>query len=144
VQLNGRTLGWLGELHPRVVENLELARAPVLFELDLALLTVVSLPVAKAVSKLPRVRRDMAVVLGEEVPAQAVVDALQAARPRAVESIRIFDVYRGASIGHGKKSLAILVLIRDTERTLTDAEIEGTVGALRRVLEERFGAELRQ
>jgi phenylalanyl-tRNA synthetase beta chain len=105
---------------------------------------VLSLPEARPVSRLPVVRRDLAVVIDEGVPAQALVAALEAAHVPYVDAVRPFDVYRGTGLPPGKKSLAILVLIRDTERTLTDAEIEGTVGALRRVLEERFGAELRQ
>ena len=95
-------------------------------------------------SKLPVVRRDLAVVVDDAVPAAALIAALTDARVPYVDAVRPFDVYRGAGLPPGKKSLAILVLIRDTERTLTDAEIEGTVGALRRILEERFGAELRQ
>ena len=89
-------------------------------------------------------RRDLAIVVDEIVPAQDILTTLENARVPYVDTIRPFDVYRGAGLPAGKKSLAILVLIRDTERTLTDAEIEGTVGALRRVLEDRFGAELRQ
>jgi phenylalanyl-tRNA synthetase beta chain len=56
----------------------------------------------------------------------------------------LFDVYRGQGIGQGKKSLAILVLMQDTERTLTDVEIDATMGDLLRVLANRFGATLRQ
>ncbi len=56
----------------------------------------------------------------------------------------LFDVYRGPGIEPGKKSLAILVLMQDTERTLTDAEIDATVAGLLRILADRFGATLRQ
>jgi phenylalanyl-tRNA synthetase beta chain len=73
-----------------------------------------------------------------------VLDALAAARVPYVHGVRPFDVYRGPSLPSGKKSLAILALIGDTERTLTDAEIEEAVDALRRILTGRFGAELRQ
>ena len=73
-----------------------------------------------------------------------MLDALDAARPGRVSAIRLFDVYRGPGIADGKKSLAILVLIQDTERTLTDAEIDATVAQLWRVLQDRFAATLRQ
>ena len=59
-------------------------------------------------------------------------------------AIQLFDVYSGAGIEPGKKSLAILVLMQDTERTLTDAEIEATRAQLLRVVADRFGATLRQ
>jgi phenylalanyl-tRNA synthetase beta chain len=144
VDIEGRDAGWMGELHPRLVRHFELPSAPVVFEVDVDALATLPLPQGRAVSKLPMVRRDLAVVVDAELPAQTVLDALHEARVPYVDSLAPFDVYRGPGLPSGKKSLAILVLIRDTERTLTDAEIEGTMDALRRVLEQRFGAELRQ
>jgi phenylalanyl-tRNA synthetase beta chain len=131
-------------LHPRIVKEFELPRAPVVFELDLGPLGARGLPEAKPVSRLPVVRRDMAVVVSDEVPAEAVLAELASAKPTYVESIRLFDVYRGQGIGQGKKSLAILVLMQDTERTLTDVEIDATMADLLRVLANRFAATLRQ
>ncbi len=144
VLIDGQDAGWLGELHPRLVKHFELPRAPVAFELDLAHLARRTIPSALPVSKLPVARRDFAVVVDADLPVQAILDALDAARPARVAAIRLFDVYRGPGIAVGKKSLAILVLIQDTERTLTDAEIDETVAQLLRTLQERFGATLRQ
>jgi phenylalanyl-tRNA synthetase beta chain len=90
------------------------------------------------------VRRDIAVVVDETIPAQAVLDALAAVKPPSVDYIALFDVYRGSAIEAGKKSLAILVLIQDTARTLTDAEIDATVAVLLREIENRFGGTLRR
>ena len=140
----GQSVGWLGELHPRLVREFDLPAAPVLFELDQDSFTEIGLPSARPVSKLPVVRRDLAVVVDDSVPAQAILDALVAVMPPHVEHIDLFDVYRGAGIEPGKKSLAILVLIQDTARTLTDAEIDATVAVLLRELENRFKATLRQ
>jgi phenylalanyl-tRNA synthetase beta chain len=117
---------------------------PVVFELDQDPLTQHSLPVAKAVSRLPVVRRDVAVVVAETVSAEAVLGALRGASPPHVDHIALFDVYRGPGIGSGKKSLAILVLMQDTARTLTDAEIDATVTDLLRVLRDRFDASPRK
>jgi phenylalanyl-tRNA synthetase beta chain len=78
------------------------------------------------------------------VPTHGLLAALLETKPSVVDDIRLFDVYRGAGIGAGKKSLAILVLIQDTERTLTDAEIDAVVAALVRVAGDHFGATLRQ
>ncbi|MEP7182246.1 MAG: phenylalanine--tRNA ligase subunit beta [Betaproteobacteria bacterium] len=144
VLVDGMPVGWLGELHPRLVKHFDLPRAPVLFELDLAPLTARALPMARPVSRLPAVRRDLAVVVDDTLAAGEVVAALDAAKPPRVEAIRLFDVYRGAGLSEGKKSLAILVLMQDTERTLTDADIDATVAELLRVLKDRFGATLRQ
>jgi phenylalanyl-tRNA synthetase beta chain len=144
VLVDAMPVGYLGELHPRLVKEFELPRAPVLFELDLASLLAGGLPMARPLSKLPVVRRDMSVVVADSLPAQKVLAALDAAKPVHVDAIRLFDVYRGAGIEPGKKSLAILVLMQDTERTLTDVDIDATVAGLLRILVARFGATLRQ
>jgi len=144
VQVDGTAIGWLGELHPRVVKEFDLPRSAVLFEVDLAPLLARTLPSAWPVAKLPIVRRDLAIVVDDGVPAQEILTALEAGKPAQIDTIRLFDVYRGAGIASGKKSLAILVLMQDTERTLTDAEIDATVAGLLRILVDRFGATLRQ
>jgi len=144
VLVDGEPAGWLGELHPRLVRAFELPEAAVVFELDLERLSRRPRPAGRAVSKLPVVRRDLAVVIDENVPAQAVLDALIAAKPPSVDRLALFDVYRGPGVEPGKKSLAILVLIQDTARTLTDAEIDATVAVLLREIENRFGGTLRR
>ena len=131
-------------MHPRLVRAFELPKAPVVFEIDQDSIQPLGLPVARPVSRLPIVRRDLAVVVKETVPAQALLDALNAVRPAHVDRVGVFDVYRGPGVGPGKKSLAILVLMQDTARTLTDAEIDATVAGLLRELENRFEATLRQ
>ena len=144
VRVAGEAAGWLGELHPSLVRRFELPAAPVVFELDVAVLTQQPTPAARPVSKLPVVRRDLAIVVDEAVPAQAVLDALVAVKPPAVDRLSLFDVFRGPAIGPGRKSLAILVLIQDTARTLTDAEIDEAVGVLLHELQNRFKAVLRR
>ena len=144
VLLDGVVVGWLGELHPRLVRHFELPRAPIAFELELPPLLARPMPAAVPVPKLPVARRDLAVVVDDGVPAQDVLAALDAARPPFVDAIRLFDVYRGPGIPAGKKSLAILVLMQDTARTLTDAEIDATVAEMLRLLTDRFSATLRQ
>ncbi len=144
VFVEGREAGWMGELHPRLMRAFDLAGpAPVVFELEQAALMELLLPAAKAVSRLPIVRRDIAVVVDEGVRAGAVLDELRRCSPSQVERIELFDVYRGKGVESGKKSLAILVLMQDTARTLTDSEIDSTVADLVRVLRDRFGASIR-
>ena len=144
ILIDGIPRGFLGELHPRLVPHFELAFSPVVFEVDLEALLTGSLPVAKPVSKFPPVRRDMAIVVDEAVSAQAILDALAAAKPPYVERIEPFDLYRGPPLPTGKKSLAILVLMQDTERTLTDADIDSAMSILLGALRDRFGATLRE
>ena len=95
-------------------------------------------------SRLPIVRRDLALVVDENVPAGALLEALESAMPPHVIALRLFDVYRGPGLTEGRKSLAILVLMQDTSRTLTDADIDATEGKLLAVARDQFGATLRQ
>ena len=143
VAIDGRAAGWLGELHPRLVRHFGLSKAPIVFELSVDALVVLPMPVGKVVSRLPVVRRDLALVVDESVPVQALLDALCATKPSYVDTLRLFDVYRGPGLTEGKKSLAILVLMQDTSRTLTDAEIAATEAQLLAVAREKFGATLR-
>ncbi len=144
VAIDGAEAGWLGELHPRLVRHFDLPRAPVVFELAVESLGSRPMPAGKPVSRLPIVRRDVSLVVDEGVPAQSLLDALNDARPPHVDAIRLFDVYRGHGLTEGKKSLAILVLMQDTSRTLTDADIAATEAHLLAVAREKFGATLRQ
>jgi len=144
VLIAGTAAGWIGELHPRLVRAYELATAPVVFEIGQEAVQQIGLPLARPVARFPVVRRDLAVVVDDSVSAQQLLETLNAACPAHVDRIGIFDVYRGPGVGPGKKSLAILVLMQDTARTLTDAEIDTTVADLLRELQNRFKATLRQ
>jgi phenylalanyl-tRNA synthetase beta chain len=102
------------------------------------------MPVGQAVSRQPLVRRDLGLVVDETLPVQTLLDALRAAAPAHVIAMELFDVYRGAGLTEGRKSLAILVLMQDTSRTLTDADIDATESQLLAVAHQQFGATRRQ
>ncbi|NTV96397.1 MAG: phenylalanine--tRNA ligase subunit beta, partial [Thiobacillus sp.] len=143
VSVAGRPAGWLGALHPRLVQQLGLNRAPILFELDWDALATRDLPSYRTVSRFPAVRRDIAVVVDGNLAVGEMLAAAQAALPRLVTEIALFDVYQGKGVPEGKKSLAFKMLLQDTEKTLTDVEIENTVSEVLAFLAERFGATLR-
>jgi len=144
IAVDGVDAGWLGELHPRLVRHFGLPKAPVVFELAVNALVALRMPAGKPVSRVPIVRRDLGLVVDDNVPAQALLDVLNDTKPPHVEAIRLFDVYRGHGLTEGKKSLAILVLMQDTSRTLTDADIAATEACLLAAAREKFGATLRQ
>jgi len=132
--------GWLGELHPTLLEGSWGA-----FELDLGALTV-SVPeliVYEDVITYPAVRQDIAVAVDEEVEVGALVDVAHEAAGPLLREAQVFDVYRGEQVGEGRKSVAIHLAFQSPERTLTDEEAAELRSAIVRVLEERFGAELR-
>jgi phenylalanyl-tRNA synthetase beta chain len=144
VHVGGAHVGWIGELHPRWLQKYELARSVVVFELDAEPLQAVPLPVFTAPSKYPPVVRDMALVVDAGVPAQALLDAMEAEKPAIVASIRPFDLYQGPGVPLGRKSLAFRVVMQHTERTLTDAEADAARDALVSVLARNFSASLRK
>jgi phenylalanyl-tRNA synthetase beta chain len=139
----GEVIGWLGELHPRWQQKYELPQAPVLFELDLDALLAAPMPVYQEISKFPPVIRDLAVVVDDAVPAQALLEAMLRDRPVVVQDLWLFDLYRGKGIEEGKKSLAFRVVMQDTSKTLTDAEVEAAMAQLLQFLASSVGAKLR-
>ncbi|MCZ2134251.1 MAG: phenylalanine--tRNA ligase subunit beta [Burkholderiales bacterium] len=143
IRLDGVPIGWLGELHPRHLAAFELTAAPVVFELDVAPLQQRPVPVHLPVSKQPLVRRDIALVVAHAVPSEALTASLHEAAPAFVRAIEVFDVYRGAGLPEGKKSVAIRVLMQDTERTLADNEIEGACQRMLDHVQQQHGATLR-
>lgn len=140
--LAGKAVGWIGELHPQWQQQYELPNPPVWFEVDMSALIEGSVPKAVGVSRVPLVRRDIAVLADESVVAETLLAAMRSAQAPYVEDIGLFDVYRGKGIEQGKKSLAFRVLLQDTQKTLTEAEIESSVAILVGEL-NKYGAKLR-
>ncbi|WP_374335897.1 phenylalanine--tRNA ligase subunit beta [Leeia sp.] len=143
VQLNGQDIGWIGELHPQWVQAYDLPSAPVVFELEASPVLQVPLPDYQDISSLPAVRRDLALVVDQQLPAQQLVDDLRASAPALVTEISLFDVYAGKGIESGKKSLALRVMLHNTLKTLTDEEIEGAIATLLVEASRQHGAQLR-
>lgn len=143
IRLGKRIAGYLGELHPRWQQKLGLPDSAVLFELDLDIVQTRKLPIAAEFSKFPLIRRDIAVIVVEDVIVQAMLDGMQAEKSPMILEISLFDVYRGKGMENGKKSLAFRVLLQDTQKTLTDAEVDLVMTKLINILENQFGARLR-
>ena len=143
VWVDGETLGWIGELHPRWQARFELPQPVVVFELDATLLQAVPVPHPGQPSRFPSVVRDLAVLVDAERPVQALLDALSAEKPAIVRSVRLFDLYHGKNLPAGRKSLAFRIVMQDTEKTLTDAEADSAIAQMIELLGQRFGATLR-
>jgi phenylalanyl-tRNA synthetase beta chain len=143
LRLAGQPIGVLGELHPRWVQKYELTCAPVVFELDLAVLTARELPAFRAPSRFPAVVRDLAFLVAREVSAQAFVDGLRAAAPALVQSITLFDLYEGEKLEPGQKSLAFRIVMQDTHKTLADSEADAVRALLVESAARQFAAKLR-
>lgn len=136
--------GWIGEVHPAVAARWDLDRVGA-FELDLRVLLdrAVTLPVYTDVTSFPALRQDIAVVVGAEVPAQDVLDAIEAAAGSLLAEASVFDVYTGAQIAEGRKSLALALAFRAPDRTLTDEDVAPLREKIVAALGDAFGGELR-
>ena len=143
VSVKGEVIGLVGELHPRWVQKYELGAPPVVFELDLAAVLERPLPDYQGVSRFPAVVRDLALVVGQEQPAQPLLEGLIAAAPTFVREVVLFDVYQGKGVDPGKKSLAFRVVMQDTEKTLADGEVDAAMVKLIETAAEKFAAKLR-
>lgn len=143
LMLNGVNVGWLGTLHPALVQQWELSSAPVLFEVAVEALLQRELPRQGEISRFQVVRRDLAVIVGQEVTVQALLDTMQSARIAGVVDITLFDVYRGKGIDLDKKSLAFSVLMQDNQKTFTDSEVDVVMMQLTELLQQQFNAKLR-
>ncbi len=136
-------VGWIGELHPRIVRELEFAGAPILFELDVAALRV-ELPRSRDVSRFPQVRRDIAVVVDEAVTSTALRERVTLAASNLLREVRIFDVYRGGGIEEGRKSVALGLIFQENSRTLTDEDVDRAVASVVADLRASLGARIRE
>jgi phenylalanyl-tRNA synthetase beta chain len=143
IVLNNVTVGWIGELHPKHIGAFELIHAPVVFEINAMYAKMNRAVNFESVSKQPFVRRDVALVVAHSVQSDELVALFRAAGDHTVRSVDIFDVYRGAGLAEHQKSVAIRVLMQDTERTLEDAEIDATLQKMVASAQQNLGATLR-
>jgi phenylalanyl-tRNA synthetase beta chain len=148
IDLDGAPIGWVGELHPRWRQDLELPQAPMLFELDVESLQAGRLAAFAGVPRQQAVERDIAVVVGPDVTHEALLGAVHGAPTGGiVREARVFDVYRpkqhGADLAEGERSVALRLELLDETQTLTDERIDSTVRAVVQSLAERIGARLR-
>jgi phenylalanyl-tRNA synthetase beta chain len=146
LRLGPKVLGAFGELHPAVIEALD-AQPPIAgFEVFLDAVpgpraTRIKPPLHLSVFQ--PIERDFAFVVDRELPAETLLRAARSVDRTLVAEIRLFDVYEGAGLPDGKKSLAITVVLQPQERTLTDTEIEGFSKRLIAQVEKATGGQLR-
>ncbi|EKF74021.1 phenylalanyl-tRNA synthetase subunit beta [Alcanivorax hongdengensis A-11-3] len=140
---NGHLVGHLGRIHPRLAAELDLPANLYAFELELAPLQQGVLPQFAGVSDQPRMRRDLAFVVADDVPAGELIAAVHAACDERLTGVRIFDIYQGDSIGENRKSLALGLTFQDRSRTLKDQEVNDLVDAVVSQLKQQFNAALR-
>jgi phenylalanyl-tRNA synthetase beta chain len=148
IKLGNQVLAWFGEIHPRVVAALDGRGVMAGFELFLDALPPLKQRPTKArpalkVSALQPIERDFAFILDAAVPADAVLKAARGADKALIADATVFDLFAGAGVGEGKKSLAIQVTLQPVERSLTDAEIEAVAQKIVAAVTKATGGTLR-
>lgn len=124
---DGRRIGWIGQLHPRLQRALDIDAEVYGFELDLAPLVRRALPRAAELSRFPSVRRDLAFTVADEVPWAAIAASVRAATGPLLRDLLLFDRYVGTGVEPGCKSLAMGLILQDNTRTLTDRDVDAVV-----------------
>ncbi|MBP2171198.1 phenylalanyl-tRNA synthetase beta chain [Erwinia toletana] len=143
IYLHGEKIGFIGVVHPELERKLDLNGRTLVFELLWDKVADRVLPEAREISRFPANRRDIAVVVAENVPAADIIAECKKVGVNQVVGVNLFDVYRGKGVNEGYKSLAISLILQDTSRTLEEEEIAATVARCVEALKERFQASLR-
>jgi phenylalanyl-tRNA synthetase beta chain len=145
VIVGGDVIGWLGEVHPAVLDAYECAGPVTVFELQMRPLIKAAREVREFVDipRFPAVKIDLALVVSEDVTVERVEQSIRSAGGRLLEDVGLFDVYRGKGVESGKKSLAFSLTYRDPERTLTDDEVAAAHDKVVRKVTAATGGELR-
>ena len=136
-------VGRLGRLHPEHQEALEFTRPVYLFELDLDVLRDRKMPVYRGISRFPAIRRDLAVLVDEDVSADELLESIESTVGADLTNLELFDVYRREGLDSKRKSLAFSLTLQATSRTLIDSEVDSIIDRTLNELRRRFGAELR-
>jgi len=140
---NGEPAGWIGTLHPQVRAKLGLKVDAVLFEVRLDVLSQGEIPAFEPLSRYPEVRRDLAFMLKEATPVQALLDCAKTQAGDYLKDIKLFDVYAGKGVAEGYKSIALGLTWQHASRTLNDEEINQLVDSIITNVRAELDAELR-
>ncbi|OBU20824.1 phenylalanine--tRNA ligase subunit beta [Photobacterium aquimaris] len=143
IVVDGKEIGFIGTVHPELERKFGLNGRTIVFEIEWAAINTRMLPEAVAISKFPANRRDIAVVVNDDIAAGDVVAACRENGGELLKAVNLFDVYTGKGVDDGQKSLAIALTLQSTERTLEEADIAAAVESIVNALAEKFDASLR-
>lgn len=140
---NGKQIGSLGQLHPKLQAQLDLKLPVYLFEMSLEETSTVTLPQYTSLSKFPFLRRDLAFVLPENISYRQITNKIQAIAGEMLQNIQLFDIYQGQGIPSGQRSIALSLIFQLDKRTLVDQEVNQAIEQIINVLKQDFQATLR-
>lgn len=140
---DGKLIGYLGEVHPQILNHFDIRQSVIVCELDLEAIKQISVPHYETFSRFPSVRRDLAIVVDEATSAAAISALVKQQAGSQLQDVMIFDVYQGKNIELGKKSIALGLTFQDPSRTLVDEEINAIIHGVVIALERELKATLR-
>ena len=143
IERKGELVGWLGQVHPKVQKALDLSQPVFVFEMELDPVLKDELPAFNGVSKFPEVRRDLALIVDENISAGDLCYTVRQNAGVQLVDLKVFDVYQGKGIENNRKSVALGLTFRDSSRTLTEDEINMAVESVVTALEKQHAASLR-
>jgi phenylalanyl-tRNA synthetase beta chain len=143
IRAEGRVIGYIGIIHPLIINKLNIDFDVMLAEIELNALRQARVPAAEGVSKFPQIRRDIAVIVTENTPFGSLSASIRKAVGEDLEAVTVFDEYRGPGLSDGVKSVAMGLILRNTSRTLTDSDADVAVSKAVQALRDEYGAELR-
>lgn len=143
IYLHGECIGYIGVVHPKLERKLNLNGRTLLFELQWDKVARRTVPQVREISRFPANRRDIAVVVAENIAAEDILAECKKVSVNQIVGVNLFDVYRGKGVAEGHKSLAISLILQDTAYTLKEEEIAATVAKCVEALRQRFQASLR-
>jgi len=142
--LRGETVvGHIGCLHPALLRKLDIDQDVIAFEVDFETLSGRNLPTAGELSRQPSVRRDLAILVADEVSWASIESSLRKALGGLLREVFAFDVYRGKGVADGFRSVAIGLILQDDSRTLAESDVERCVASAIAALQQDCGATLR-
>ncbi len=143
LSMHGQVQGYVGKLHPRLARKFDLPKSLLLADFTLNSILVGQVTAFKAISRYPKVVRDLSVFVDEEIAWQQIVDSIRSLSDDRIQAIELFDVYRGAGVRPGQQSMALSLTLQDPLKTLDDSAIQELVDQAVCVLSDQVGAELR-
>ena len=145
VLMDGRLLGYIGELHPTVASTFKIEGRMVAIEIDVEpVLAASRIPRAQPLPRFPAVERDLAVVVEDHLAATALLATINEVGGAHMEQARAFDEYHGPQVPDGHKSIAFTLTFRSPERTLTDAEVDKVMTEIKLGLQKRHKSRFRE
>ena len=145
IEADDKRIGIVGEIHPDIMQRLDIRQSAYIFELDMQIIAAAASSPKRysSIPKYPMIVRDVAMIIEKEIPFQRIYNAIKGLGIKLLEEVNVFDVYYGENIPDGKHSMAIRFMYRSPDRTLTDDEVTNVHSTVLESLKTRFGVEIR-